>query len=155
MQLANAQELARNVKQTIFKVGEMLRCSVGLAPNRFLAKVASDLQKPDGLVTITPSQLPHILFSLKPRDLCGIGHQMEQRLLKQGITTIQQLWALDMDQMTKLWGSVLGTRFWLKLRGVDFDEYESGNKSMGHQHVLPPNLRTPEQACAVGKKLLH
>ncbi len=155
MQLSNALELARQVKQAIYSVGDTLRCSVGLAHNRFLAKVASDLKKPNGLVTITPSQLPHILFSLKPRDLPGIGHQMEQRLLKHGIQTIEQLWQLDMDQMTQLWGSVLGSRFWLKLRGVDFDEHESGNKSISHQHVLPPDLRTREQACAVGKKLLH
>ncbi len=154
-QLTNALELARQVKRAIYSVGDCLHCSVGLAPNRFLAKVASNLQKPNGLVTITPSQLPHVLFSLKPRDLPGIGHQMEQRLLRHGIQTIEQLCRLDQDQMTKLWGGVLGTRFWLKLRGVDFDERESGKSSISHQHVLPPDLRTREQACAVGKKLLH
>jgi DNA polymerase IV len=155
MQLANALELAQQVKQAIYSVGDTLRCSVGLAPNRFLAKVASDLKKPNGLVTVTPSQLPHILFSLKPRDLPGIGHQMEQRLLKQGIQTVEQLWHLDMDQMTQLWGGILGTRFWLKLRGSDFDEHATKKSSISHQHVLPPGLRTREQACAVGKKLLH
>ncbi|MGC2696671.1 MAG: DNA polymerase [Candidatus Angelobacter sp.] len=155
MQVANAQDLARQVKQAIYSVGKTLRCSIGLAPNRLLAKIASNLQKPDGLVTITASQLPQILFSLKPRDMPGIGHQMEKRLLNQGIETMQQLWQLDMDQMTQLWGGVLGTRFWLKLRGSDFDERESHKSSISHQHVLPPDLRTPEQACAVGKKLLH
>jgi DNA polymerase-4 len=154
-QLANAQELARQVKQAIRSVGKTLRCSVGLAPNRFLAKIASNLQKPDGLVTITLSQLPQILFKLKPRDLPGIGHNMEQRLLKQGIQTMEQLCQLDMDQMTQLWGGVLGARFWLKLRGSDFDEREQHKSSISHQHVLPPNLRTRDQACAVGKKLLH
>jgi DNA polymerase-4 len=155
MQLANAQELARQVKQAIRSVGKTLRCSVGLAPNRFLAKIASNMEKPDGLVTITQSQLPQILFKLKPRDLPGIGHNMEKRLLNQGITTMEQLWQLDMDQMTQLWGGVLGTRFWLKLRGSDFDEREQHKSSISHQHVLPPNLRTRDQACAVGKKLLH
>jgi DNA polymerase-4 len=155
MQLSNALALAHQVKQAIRSVGETLRCSIGLAPNRFLAKVASNLQKPDGLVTITPGQLPGILFSLKLRDLPGIGHRMEQRLLSQEIKTVEQLWQLDMDQMTQLWGGVLGTRFWLKLRGSDFDERESPTSSISHQHVLPPELRTREQACAVGKKLLH
>ncbi|MCU1255053.1 MAG: ImpB/MucB/SamB family protein, partial [Candidatus Angelobacter sp.] len=154
-QIANAQELARQVKQAIYSVGKMLHCSVGLAPNRFLAKVASNMKKPDGLVTLTANQLPQILFSLKPRDLPGIGHQMEKRLLNQRIATMEQLWRLDMDQMTQLWGGVLGTRFWLKLRGIDFDERESQKTSISHQHVLPPELRTHEQACAVGKKLLH
>ncbi len=155
MQVSNAQALAKQVKEAVRSVGETLRCSVGLAPNRFLAKVASDLQKPDGLVTITPSRLPQILFSMKPRDLPGIGRQMEQRLLRQGIETVEQLWQLDLDHMTQIWGGVLGTRFWLKLRGSDFDERESHQSSISHQHVLPPELRTREQACAVGQKLLH
>jgi DNA polymerase-4 len=154
-QISNAQELAYQVKQAIYSVGEMLHCSVGLAPNRFLAKVGSNMKKPDGLITLTADQLPQILFSLKPRDLPGIGHQMEKRLLNQGVATMEQLWRLDIDQMTRLWGGVLGTRFWLKLRGVDFDERESQTTSISHQHVLPPELRTREQACAVGKKLLH
>jgi DNA polymerase-4 len=154
-QISNAQELARQVKQAIYSVGDMLHCSVGLAPNRFLAKIASNLQKPDGLVTLTLSQLPEVLYSLTPRALPGIGHNMEQRLLKQGIQTMEQLWQLNIDQMTRLWGGVLGTRFWLKLRGVDFDERESQKTSISHQHVLPPDLRTRDQACAVGKKLLH
>jgi DNA polymerase-4 len=154
-QISNALALAQQVKQAIRSVGETLRCSVGLAPNRFLAKVGSNMKKPDGLVTITQSQLPEVLFSMTPRDLPGIGHNMEQRLLKEGIQTMEQLWQLDMDQMTRLWGGVLGTRFWLKLRGVDFDERESHTTSISHQHVLPPELRTREQACAVGKKLLH
>lgn len=154
-QLANAQELARQVKQAIRSVGKTLRCSVGLAPNRFLAKIGSNLQKPDGLVTITESQLPQMLLKLTPRDLPGIGHRMEQRLISRGITTMEQLWQLDIDQMTQVWGGVLGTRFWLKLRGSDFDEREQHKSSISHQHVLPPNLRTRDQACAVGKKLLH
>ncbi len=151
----NARALAQKVKQAVRVVGENLRCSVGLAPNRFLAKTASDLQKPDGLVIITPSQLPEVLFRLKPRDLTGIGGRMEQRLLSQGIKTMEQLWQLDIDQMTRLWGGVMGTRFWMKLRGDDFDDRETQRSSFGHQHVLPPELRTREQAAAVGKKLLH
>jgi DNA polymerase-4 len=150
-----ARQILGIVKKAIYSIGEMLHCSVGLAPNRFLAKIASNLQKPDGLVTLTLSQLPEVLYSLTPRALPGIGHNMEQRLLKQGIQTMEQLWQLDIDQMTRLWGGVLGTRFWLKLRGVDFDERESQTSSISHQHVLPPDLRTREQACAVGKKLLH
>jgi DNA polymerase-4 len=107
MQLHNALALAKQIKQTIRSVGETLRCSVGLAPNRFLAKVATNLQKPDGLVTITPSQLPNILLSLKPRDLPGIGHQMEQRLLKRGITTVEQLWQLDNRSLGRCAGNAL------------------------------------------------
>jgi DNA polymerase IV len=151
----NARALALKVKKAIRGVGETLRCSIGLATNRFLAKVASNMKKPDGLVTLTLSQLPEVLFSLKPRDLPGIGERMEERLHKAGIRTMEQLWRLDMDQMSQLWGGVVGTRFWLKLRGRDFDDRETQRSSFGHQHVLPPELRTREKAEAVGKKLLH
>src|SRR5437588_5059965 len=155
-QPANALVLANRVKKAIRdSVGECLRCSIGLAPNRFLAKAASNMQKPDGLVTITRSQLPQILFSLKPRDLHGVVERMEMRLRSQGIHTMEQLCQVDMEQMTKLWGGVLGTRLWLKLRGLDLDDPASVKTSIGHQHVLPPELRTREQAAAVGQKLLH
>ncbi len=117
-QLDQARALARQVKQAIRGVGETLRCSIGLAPNRFLAKTASNLQKPDGLVSIIASQLPQVLFRLKPRDLPGIGSRMEARLHRLGIETMEQLWQLDMEQMTQLWGGVVGTRFWLKLRAT-------------------------------------
>ncbi|HET6842079.1 MAG TPA: DNA polymerase [Candidatus Angelobacter sp.] len=154
-QPAQARALAQKVKQAIRGVGSTLRCSIGLAPNRFLAKIASNMQKPDGLVLLTQSQLPQVLFKLKPRDLPGIGEKMEQRLHRQGIHSMEQLWQLDMEQMTRLWGGVPGARFWMKLRGNDFDERESSTSSISHQHVLPPELRTREQAGAVGQKLLH
>jgi DNA polymerase-4 len=154
-QPAQARALAQKVKQAIREVGSTLRCSIGLAPNRFLAKIASNMQKPDGLVLLTQSQLPQVLFKLKPRDLPGIGEKMEQRLHRQGIQSMEQLWQLDMEQMARLWGGVPGARFWMKLRGNDFDERESSTSSISHQHVLPPELRTREQAGAVGKKLLH
>jgi DNA polymerase IV len=150
-----ALALARKVKQAVRGVGQTLRCSIGLAPNRFLSKVASNMQKPDGLVTLLQSQLPEALFALKPRDLPGIGERMERRLAQAGIRTLEQLWHLDIDQMTRLWGGVLGTRFWLKLRGRDFDDPATQRGSFGHQHVLPPELRTRDKAAAVGKKLLH
>jgi DNA polymerase-4 len=154
-QPAQARALAQKVKQAVREVGSTLRCSIGLAPNRFLAKIASNMQKPDGLVLLTQSQLPQVLFKLTPRDLPGIGEKMEQRLQRRGIKSMEQLWQLDMEQMTRLWGGVPGARFWMKLRGNDFDEHESSTSSISHQHVLPPELRTREQAAAVGKKLLH
>ncbi len=154
-QPTQARALAQKVKQAVLEVGSTLRCSIGLAPNRFLAKIASNMQKPDGLVLLTQSQLPQVLFNLKPRDLPGIGERMEQRLHRRGIQSMEQLWQLDMEQMARLWGGVPGARFWMKLRGNDFDEHESSTSSISHQHVLPPELRTREQAAAVGKKLLH
>ena len=79
--LLAALELARKVKASVRKhAGATLRCSVGLASNRYLAKVASDMEKPDGLVALTPDILEAALLRLKPRDLPGIGPRMEKRL---------------------------------------------------------------------------
>ena len=62
------------VKQAIKDdVGETLRCSIGMAPNRYLAKIASDMQKPDGLIGLLPSQLPRAIAHLELRDLPGVG----------------------------------------------------------------------------------
>ena len=154
--LSNAVQISLNAKQAIREhVGSTLRCSIGLAPNQLLAKVASNMQKPDGLSAITPNQIPSILFSLKPAAIPGIGHSMGLRLERWGIYSMEELWTLQPAQMRNLWGSVLGERYWHWLRGADFDEMPSSRKSVGHQHVLPPELRSMEQACAVGQKLLH
>jgi DNA polymerase IV len=155
--VCNAVQLAAKIKQTIReRVGVTLRCSIGLAPNRFLAKVASDMQKPDGLSVLQLSQLPASLYGLKPAALPGIGPRMNQRLERQGIFTMEQLCALSEVQMGGLWGSVVGERFWHWLRGADFEEAGiEPQKSVGHQHVLPPELRTMEKAESVGQKLMH
>jgi DNA polymerase-4 len=155
--LLAAMELGRKVKRSILEqVGPMMRSSVGLATNRYLAKVASDMEKPDGLVALPLDILPEALRQLKLRDLPGIGSRMEVRLNEQGIRTMDQLLALDCDQAGNVWGSVLGERLGHWLRGEDFDIDETEHpKSMSHQHVLAPEMRTPEKAWAVAHKLLH
>jgi DNA polymerase-4 len=92
-QVPVAPALALKVKDALCEeVGECLICSIGIAPNVFLGKVGSDLQKPDGLVVITKDDLPGILLGLKLQDIYGIGVRMEQRLHRAGIPTVEQLW---------------------------------------------------------------
>jgi DNA polymerase-4 len=155
--LLAAIELAQRVKAAIReKVGPMLRSSVGLATNRYLAKVASDMEKPDGLVALTLDVLPEALRQLTLRDLPGIGVRTEKRLNDKGLHTMEQLLALNCAQAGELWGSVWGERLWHWLRGEDFDMAETEHlKSLSHQHVLAPEMRTPEKAWAVAHKLLH
>jgi len=155
--LLAAMELGRRVKARILeRVGPMMRSSVGLATNRYLAKVASDMEKPDGLVALTLDILPYALRQLTLRDLPGIGSRMEKRLNEQGIHTMDELLALDCDQAGEVWGSVLGSRLGHWLRGEDFEMDEPEHlKSMSHQHVLAPEMRAPEKAWAVAHKLLH
>ena len=152
-----AMELGRQVKQRIKeKVGDTLRCSVGLATNRYLAKIATDMDKPDGLVALTPDILMGALKRLELRDLPGIGPRMEKRLNLAGIRTMEHLLELSAEQCALAWGSVWGERLWHWLRGEDFDMNEIEHpKSVGHQHVLAPEMRTLDRAWSVAHKLLH
>jgi DNA polymerase-4 len=134
----------------------MMRSSVGLATNRYLAKVASDMEKPDGLIALPLDILPEALRQLTLRDLPGIGSRTEKRINEKGIHTMDELLALDCEQAGQLWGSVWGERLWHWLRGEDFDMAETEHlKSLSHQHVLAPEMRSDEQAWAVAHKLLH
>lgn len=155
--LLAALELGRKVKARIREqVGSMLRSSVGLATNRYLAKVASDMEKPDGLVALPLDVLPEALKQLALRDLPGIGAQTEKRLNQSGIRTMKDLLALGCQQSGEVWGSVWGERLWHWLRGEDFDMSETEHlKSISHQHVLAPEMRSEEKAWAVAHKLLH
>ena len=151
-----AVALANEVKQAIYEqVGECLRCSVGLATNRFLAKVASNLQKPDGLTVITREELPGRLYSLELTDLPGIGQNMQRRLNSRGIHTLRQLLGISKRQMVDAWQSILGEQWWYRLRGEEYPEKATTRRTVGHSHVLPPNLRTDEGARGVMVRLLH
>ena len=155
--LLNAMELGMRVKERILeRAGPMLRSSVGLATNRYLAKVASDMEKPDGLVALPLDVLPEALKHLTLRDLPGIGARTEKNLNERGIRSMEDLMALDCEHAGKVWESVWGERLWHWLRGEDFDMAETEHlKSLSHQHVLAPEMRTAEKAWAVAHKLLH
>jgi len=151
-----AVELAYQIKQELRqKVGEYIRCSIGLGPNRFLAKVATKMQKPDGLVVITPEELPNKLYSLALDDLPGIGKQMLKRLNRCGISTVQQLCEQSEKRLVEIWHSVLGELWWHWLRGHDLPEAPTYRRTVGHSHVLPPESRNDEDARAVMVRLIH
>jgi len=157
----NARKIALAIKQAIKdKVGESLRCSIGMAPNRYLAKIASDMQKPDGLIGLLPSQLPRAIAHLELRDLPGVGARTETRLHAKGITTMAQLLSLDRNGMHALWDSVWGDRLYHWLRGHDTGDdgatvTDGIQKTLGHSHVLAPEHRSIEGVWAVAHKLLH
>jgi DNA polymerase-4 len=156
-----ARGIALEIKQAIRDdVGQTLRCSIGMAPNRYLAKIASDMQKPDGLIGLLPSQLPRAIAHLELRDLPGVGAKTEIRLNAKGIRTMPDLLALDRNGMHALWDSVWGDRLYHWLRGADTGDDGAPvapemQKSLGHSHVLGPEHRSPEGAWAVAHKLLH
>src|SRR5882757_6807827 len=156
-----ARKIALEIKQSIYKnVGEALRCSIGMAPNRYLAKIASDMQKPDGLIGLLPSQLPRAIAHLDLRDLPGVGARTEVRLNAKGIHTMEHLLALDRTGMHQLMDSVWGDRMYHWLRGGETGDdgatvMSDVQKSLGHSHVMAPEFRSEEGAWAIANKLLH
>lgn len=149
-----ATAIAHSIKRGLAKnVGEFVTCSIGVAPNRYLAKVATDMQKPDGLTFLNAEDLPQKLYSLSLRDLPGIGYNIEKRINTQGIWDVPSLCALDIKQLRKLWGSIWGERMWYYLRGVELPDLETTRSSVGHSHVMAPELRKPEKARYVARRL--
>jgi DNA polymerase-4 len=149
--------LAREVKDAIrTRVGKFLRASIGIAPNQFLAKVAADMQKPDGLTLLQDHELPQRLHGLELMDFPGIGRRMGQRLHRAGIQKAAQLCGLSAAELSRLWGSkIVGSNWWHQLRGYDLPVKEQNRFSVGNSHVLGPKLRTPELARGVLIRLLH
>ena len=150
----NVIALAQRIKRGLAEnVGVCLRCSIGVAPNRFLAKVATGLQKPDGLVLIEPRDLPERLLGLDLRDLPGIGASMERRLRAAGIFDLAALWSITPRHARRIWNSVVGESFWHALHGAELPEPPTTRRSVGHSHVLAPRLRAADQARLVARRL--
>lgn len=150
-----ALDLARRIKAGLQEnVGECITCSVGIAPNRFLAKLASDIQKPDGLTVLRLEDMPEKIAHWKLTDLCGVGRRMEPRLHAAGILTIEDLWNAAPEDLRQVWGGVGGDRFWHELHGEDLGHFASQTRSIGHSHVLAPEFRRPPEAVVVARRLL-
>jgi len=121
-----------------------ITCSIGIAPNKLLAKLASDMQKPDGLTVIEPGDVDRILESLPVKELCGIGRKTEQQLLMLGIRTCGELGRFDVRLLEKKFG-VTGLKLHYMGRGIDdspvvAEEEAEEVKSVGHSTTLKKDL---------------
>lgn len=150
-----ATALAVKIKQEIrARVGECMTSSIGIAPNMLLGKMASDMQKPDGLVILQREELVERLGKLQLRDIPGVGAKMESRLNAKGVTSMPQLLAMNEKQMHGLWGSLVGARYYYLLRGENLLVPRNKSQSISHQHVLPPDTRSWQGALGIAQKLL-
>lgn len=147
--------IAQNIKHTIATtVSPHITCTIGVAPNRWLAKMASKMRKPNGYLTLNHTDLPNALYELDLSDLTGIGRSMELRLHARGIHTVQALCAASRQTLHAIWGSIEGDRFWMNLHGIELPEPPpTETKSIGHSHVLAPEKRHPDKALPVLHKL--
>lgn len=135
------RELALEIKQRLKdEVGSYMKCNVGFSYNRFLAKLAGELHKPDGMDCITHDNIREVFSHLKLTDLPGINKKVEKRLKTYSINTPLEL--LDAEEETlrvQVMGSIEGTKWYFRLRGTEVDERDESTKTIGRQFVLPPN----------------
>jgi len=151
-----ATEIALRIKKVIREqIGECMTSSIGLAPNSFLAKVATDMQKPDGLVLLHPDTMSERLADLDLIDFCGLNKRMKVRLNLAGIYTSRDMLDADRKSLRAAFGSVIGERWWYLLRGYDLPDIETNRKSLGNSHVLPPNERNRDGSFGVLMRLLQ
>ena len=122
-----AEELARHIKHQILK-REDLTCSIGIAPNKLVAKIASDYQKPDGLTVVRKERVEQFLAPLQVRKLLWVGRKTEQSLNRLGIETIGDLADYDPIVLRDKFGA-MGTQLYLMAHGVDHSEVEEKEES--------------------------
>ncbi len=154
--LENAGRIAQNMKDHVRQiVGSEIKSSVGIGPNILIAKIASDMQKPDGLVLIETHQILEKIGPLPIESVPGVGRKMKYILNSKGYFSIADFIKTPEQELRKHWGSIWGLRIARELKGEDIPLVRSHQQaSLSHQHVLPPSLRNIEKSYQVLVKLL-
>lgn len=150
-----AWALTRARRRIYAEVGEWLHCSIGIAQTRFLAKLASDYQKPCGLTVVTPENLDEVLASLDLEDICGIGPRMRRRIARLGYATPLELKRAPLENLLNAFGQY-GYTMWMKLNGQEVEDVVSEAappKSIGHSHCIPNSVNREGRVEAVLTKL--
>lgn len=111
-------EIAADIKRQIFDETQ-LSCSIGIAPNKLLAKIASDMQKPDGLTILAEQDVPVRIWPMPARKLLGVGPKTEAHLKRIGVETIGQIAALPVERLTEEFGRSWGHYLYEASRGLD------------------------------------
>ncbi len=149
-------DIAKEIKVRIKnEIGDWLRVSVGIGPNRFLAKTAAGLHKPDGLDTIDKSNYQSIYENLKLIDLCGINIHNAARLNRVGVFTVVQFATASVQTLRCAFGSVAGYYWYTRLRGWEIDDVDFSRKSFGNSYALPKPLITNEELAPILAKLVE
>ncbi|OGM55774.1 hypothetical protein A3F62_04015 [Candidatus Woesebacteria bacterium RIFCSPHIGHO2_12_FULL_44_11] len=132
---------ARGIKKRIREeVGEWLTVSIGIAPNRFLAKTASNSKKPDGLVEINSSNFLAAYGQLTLPDLHGIAFKNTLRLNSVGIYSVLDMYQAPLSLLRAAFSSINSYYWYLRLRGWEIDNIEFGRRSFGNSYALPRRI---------------
>ena len=156
MRPARARQIAGALKRALREeVGASFTASIGIGPNKFLAKVGSDMQKPNGLVVLSPDELPEALNVMDNlTDLVGINWRMKLRLNALGIFSVADLTRCSKDDLRLAWGGRVGEDWWYQLRGYEMRERPEVTRTLGHSHILPHEFRNRAGVRAVTLRLL-
>ncbi len=151
----NAVPIAREIKRRI-KAETGLTCSVGLSYNMSLAKIASDLKKPDAFVVIRPDEALEVLRPLPVGSINGVGKKSQEMLAKRGIRTIEDFWALSLAEVVQLFGK-WGHELYQRARGIDLREIVMNRplKSLSRETTLAVDVYDRESVAQVARRLLR
>jgi DNA polymerase-4 len=134
-------QIAIRIKERIWRE-KGLTCSIGIGPNKLLAKLGSDMRKPDGLVLISPDDVANVLEDLNVKEICGIGPSLTQHLASLGIRTCGELGRTPLRKLTAQFG-IVGERLRDMGLGIDDDpvaplarQHDEESKSIGHSMTL-------------------
>lgn len=132
--------LAQMIQQNV-KAVTQLSASIGVAPNKFIAKIASDMHKPNGLTIVEPGQIRSFLENLSVRKIPGVGPVTEKELNKIGIKTIGELGTKPREELLAIFGK-WGQTLYERARGIDERaiETESELKQMGAEETFERDL---------------
>jgi DNA polymerase-4 len=153
--LGTAEEIVVTAKARVQEVTG-LTCSVGLAPNRFLAKLASELEKPDGLVIIEEEHVQEILDPLPVRMIWGVGKVTERRLRSLGLSTIRDLRMAPLELLVREFGTGGRTLYQLA-RGEDTTPVRVSQeaKSISREVTFSQDIYQIEKIEGVIRRLAH
>ena len=150
--LGTGPEIARKIKDAI-RAETLLTASVGVAPNKFLAKLASDLEKPDGLTVVptSPGELAAFLAPLPVSRIWGVGKTSQAQLEKVGIRTIGELQAFGEEPLGRILGKHAAEHLSRLARGEDDREVETEHeeKSISNEHTFTHDCSDPDEIRAV------
>ncbi|OGD82953.1 hypothetical protein A2165_03350 [Candidatus Curtissbacteria bacterium RBG_13_40_7] len=147
-------EVAREIKEKIKKeIGDWLTVSIGIATNRFLAKVGAGLNKPDGLDVIDKHNFADIYSKLRLVDLCGIKIRNAIRLNGAGVYTVWDFYRASVQRLKTAFKSILGYYWYVRLHGWEIDDVQSARRSYGNSFALPRPLIKPEELAPILQKL--
>jgi len=137
------------------EVGDYITVSIGVSKNRFLAKTASNLKKPDGLEIIDENNYKDVYSALELMDLTGIAKKTLIRLNNHGIHTVWGLYNASAYDLKTTFQSVVGNYWYLRLRGYEIENYKDVRRSFGHQYSLPKPLKTLPELTPILTKLVE